>query len=577
MRKETKNKPRVKTQAPAAVAPALPGKFKPQPKSLYLLPLGGVGEFGMNLTLYSYGGKWLMVDLGMGFAEEDAPGAELIFPDPSFIAERRQDLMGLVITHAHEDHIGAVAWLWPELRCPIYCTPFAATLLRSRLEEKGMEGEVEIHEIRQSGKFSLGPFAIETVAVTHSVPEAMMLAITTGQGTVVHTGDWKFDPTPVVGAVSDKKALERIGRDGVLALACDSTNILVESRSRSESELNESLEDIFRKCPHGIVATCFSSNVSRLITISRAARAVGRKVALVGRSLRRIEEAARKLGYMKGVPEFLSDKEAARIPRNKLVMVATGSQGEPRSTMWKLAQQEHPNVSLQPGDTVVFSSRTIPGNEKEIIRLQNLLAKLGAEIITSNDEFVHVSGHPVREEMRELYTILKPKISIPVHGEYVQLQAQGRLAKECGVEQIILPENGSVIRLAPGNAEVVAKVHSGVLALDGTRLIPLESEALHDRNRIMFGGMAMATVVVDQRGHLADDPHVTLTGVVEDDESWDAEQEVAEAVVAAMETMNADTRQDDEALEDEIRAAVRRSINGFSGKKPVTVVHVVRA
>ncbi len=557
-------------------ASALPTKFKPQPKSLYLVPLGGTGEFGMNLTLYGHGGKWLMVDLGMGFAEEDAPGAELLFPDPAFIAERRQDLLGLVITHAHEDHVGAVSWLWPELQCPIYCTPFAALLLRDRLEEKGMLEDVEIHEIPQSGKFTLGPFAIETIGVTHSVPESMMLAITTGQGTVVHTGDWKFDPSPVVGALTNKDALERVGKAGVLALACDSTNILVEGRSGSESELNAPLGEIFRKCPHAIVTTCFSSNVSRMITISRVAQAAGRKVALVGRSLRRIEQAARKLGYMKDVPEFLTDKEAARVPRNKLVMVATGSQGEPRSAMWKLAQQEHPVIALQPGDTVIFSSRTIPGNEKDVIRLQNMLARLGVEIVTSSDDLVHVSGHSAREEMRELYAILKPKIVVPVHGEYVQMQAQGRLARECGVEQVVLPENGGVIRLAPGTAEVVAKVQSGVLALDGTRLVPLESEALSDRNRIMSGGMALVSIVVDRRGRLVDDPHVTLTGVVEDDASWDAGQEVAEAIASAMEVMGMDILQSDEALEDEVRMAVRKSIKGMSGKKPVTVVHVIR-
>ncbi|OFW84087.1 MAG: MBL fold hydrolase [Alphaproteobacteria bacterium GWF2_58_20] len=557
-------------------SPALPGKFKQQPKSLYLLPLGGTGEFGMNLTLYGHGGKWLMVDLGMGFAEEDAPGAELLFPDPAFISERRQDLLGLVITHAHEDHIGAVSWLWPELQCPIYCTPFAALLLREKLEEKGMLEDVEIHEIPQSGNFSLGPFEIETVGVTHSVPEAMMLAITTGQGTVVHTGDWKFDPNPVVGALTNKAALERIGKKGVLALACDSTNILVEGRSGSESDLNASLEDIFKKCPHGIVATCFSSNVSRMITISRAAQAVGRKVALVGRSLRRIEKAARKLGYMKDVPEFPTDKEAVKMPRDRVVFVATGSQGEPRSAMWKLAQEEHPVLALHQGDTVIFSSRTIPGNEKSVIRLQNMLARLGAEIITSSDELVHVSGHSARDEMRELYAMLKPEIVVPVHGEYVQMQAQGRLAKECGVAQVVLPQNGGVIRLAPGKAEVVAKVQSGILALDGTRLVPLESEALHDRNRIMSGGMALVSVVVDREGRLSEDPQVTLTGVVEDDVSWDAEQEVSESIASAMGTMGMDILQSDEALEDHIRVAVRRSIKDISGKKPVTVVHIVR-
>ncbi|HER20280.1 MAG TPA: ribonuclease J, partial [Chromatiales bacterium] len=373
------------------------------PKDLVFVPLGGAGEIGMNLNLYGHAGKWLMVDLGITFGDDSTPGIEIIMPDPAFIAERRDDLAGLVLTHAHEDHLGAVHWLWPQLRCPIYATPFTAAVLRRKLAEAGLEREATITEVPMSGRFEVGPFALELVTLTHSIPEPNAVVIRTGAGTVLHTGDWKLDPDPLVGPTADEKALMRAGEEGVLAMVCDSTNVLVPGTSGSEAEVRENLVELVGRMENRVAVAAFASNVARVETICRAAEAHGRRIALVGRSLKRIVEAAQETGYLTDLPPFLPEADVGYLPRDEVLLICTGSQGEPRSALSRIADDDHPDVVLEAGDTVIFSSREIPGNERSIGRLQNKLASLGIDIVTARDEFVHVSGHPARDELVQMY------------------------------------------------------------------------------------------------------------------------------------------------------------------------------
>ena len=376
-----------------------PDLHRPGPDDLWFLPLGGSGEIGMNLNLYGHAGKWLMVDLGISFGDETMPGVDVIMPDPAFIAERREDLVGLVITHAHEDHLGAVQHLWPELRCPVYATPFTASVLRAKLFEKSLVGRVEIIEVPLSGRFTAGPFDVELVRVTHSVPEPSALILRTPLGAVLHTGDWKLDPSPVTGEPTDEAALIRLGDEGALAMVCDSTNATVPGTSGSEAAVRESLIELFGKFENRIAISCFATNVARLDSIAAAAAANDRNVALVGRSLWRINEAARANGYLKDAAPFLSEHDAGFLPREKTVLICTGSQGEPRSALSRIAADDHPEIVLERGDTVIFSSREIPGNERAIGRVQNMLIGQGVEVITADDAFVHVSGHPAQDEL----------------------------------------------------------------------------------------------------------------------------------------------------------------------------------
>ena len=452
-----------------------PDLHRPGPDDLWFLPLGGSGEIGMNLNLYGHAGKWLMVDLGISFGDETMPGVDVIMPDPAFIAERREDLVGLVITHAHEDHLGAVQHLWPELRCPVYATPFTASVLRAKLFEKNLAGRVEIIEVPLSGRFTAGPFDVELVRVTHSVPEPSALILRTPLGAVLHTGDWKLDPAPVTGEPTDEAALIRLGDEGVLAMVCDSTNATVPGSSGSETAVRESLIELFGRFENRIAISCFATNVARLDSIAAAAAANDRHVALVGRSLWRINEAARANGYLKDVAPFLSEHDAGFLPREKTVLICTGSQGEPRSALSRIAADDHPEITLERGDTVIFSSREIPGNERAIGRVQNMLIGQGVEVITADDAFVHVSGHPAQDELIRMYQWVRPKLAVPVHGEIRHQTEHARLARSCQVADTIIPENGSIIRLAPGPAEVVGQVQHGRLALDGKRIVPLDA------------------------------------------------------------------------------------------------------
>jgi len=546
------------------------------PNALFFVPLGGAGEIGMNLNVYGYQGDWLIIDCGVTFGDDSQPGLEVVMPDPGFIVERRDRLLGIVATHAHEDHIGAIPYLWRQLRCPIWATPFTASFLRAKLAETGFADQVKINVVPLSGRFTIGPFDLELITLTHSIPEPNAVALRTPVGTVLHTGDWKFDPDPLIGPTADEAALLRLGDEGVLALVGDSTNALRPGTSGSEAELRRSLIDLIGRYDARVAVACFASNVARLETIARAAAAHGREIALVGRSLWRIDKAARENGYLTDLPRFLTEDEAGYIPRDRIVMICTGSQGEPRAALSRIARDDHPHVVLETGDVVIFSSRIIPGNEKSINRLQNALVRIGVEIVTEEDHFVHVSGHPARDELVRMYQMVRPQIAVPVHGEARHLIAHAELAGECQVQQPLVIQNGDVVRLAASGASVVDEVPVGRLASDGKGLLPLDGSALKDRRRVTFNGSAVATLVLDRRGEPLAPPTISTIGVVEPAAAEAAAPALRSAVERALDELPASLRRDDEAVRDAARRALRRILNERFGKRPLVEIHLVR-
>jgi ribonuclease J len=548
----------------------------PDANALYFVPLGGAGEIGMNLNVYGYAGDWLIIDCGVTFGDDSQPGLDIVMPDPGFIVERRDRLLGIVATHAHEDHIGAIPYLWTQLRCPIWATPFTASLLRAKLAETGLADRVRINVVPLSSRFTIGPFELELITLTHSIPEPNAVALRTPVGTVLHTGDWKFDPDPLIGPTADEAALNRLGDEGVLALVGDSTNALRPGTSGSEADLRRSLTDLIGRYDARVAVACFASNVARLETIARAAAAHGRDVALVGRSLWRMDKAARENGYLADLPRFLTEDEAGYVPRDRIVLICTGSQGEPRAALSRIARQDHPNIDLETGDVVIFSSRIIPGNEKSINRLQNALVRLGIEIITEEDHFVHVSGHPARDELVRMYQMVRPQIAVPVHGEARHLIAHAHLAGECQVQQPLIIQNGDVVRLAASGATVVDVVPVGKLASDGKGLLPLGGAALKDRRRVTFNGTTVATLVVDKPGHLAARPAISLIGVVEPEVAAAAAPALQDAIERALDELPAGLRRDDEAMRDAVRRTLRRVLNERFGKRPLVEIHLVR-
>src|SRR6516162_1232267 len=546
------------------------------PGALFFVSLGGAGEIGMNLNLYGYSGDWLILDCGVTFGDDSQPGLEVVMPDPGFIVERRDRLLGIVATHAHEDHIGAIPYLWKQLRCPIWATPFTASFLRAKLAETGFADQVKINIVPLSGRFTIGPFDLELITLTHSIPEPNAVALRTPVGTVLHTGDWKFDPDPLIGPIADEAALRKLGDEGVLALIGDSTNALRPGTSGSEADLRRSLIDLIGRYDARVAVACFASNVARLETIARAAAIHGRDVALVGRSLWRIDKAARENGYLADLPRFLTEDEAGYIPRDRVLLICTGSQGESRSALSRIARDDHPHVVLETGDAVIFSSRIIPGNEKAINRLQNALVRLGVEIVTEEDHFVHVSGHPARDELVRMYQMVRPRVAIPVHGEARHLIAHAHLAEECQVQQPLVIQNGDMVRLTPSGAAIVDEVPVGRLASDGKGLLPLGGAALKDRRRIILNGSAVATLVVDRQGRLAAPPAISLLGLVEETAASAAVPFLCAAAQCALGDLPAVARRDDNVVRDAVRRAVRRQINERFGKRPLIEIHLVR-
>ncbi len=550
---------------------------KGQNDELLFVPLGGAGEIGMNLNLYGLGrpGKedWIMIDLGITFGDGTTPGVDVILPDPAFIAKRRDRLVGLLLTHAHEDHLGAVPYLWERLRCPIYATPFTAAVLRRKLSEVDLLRTTPITEVPLGGRFNVGPFDLELITLTHSIPEPNAVAIRTPLGTVLHTGDWKFDPDPVVGPTADEAALNHLGDDGVLALVGDSTNALVPGTTGSEGELLKTLTEIIKGGKARVAVACFASNVARLETIATAAAAGDRDVVVAGRSLKRFEAAARETGYLADVRPFIDEADAGTVPKDKMLVICTGSQGEPRAALSRIAAGNHPNIALETGDRIIFSSRVIPGNETSVSGLQNQLAQGGVEIFTWKDAPVHVSGHPARDELARMYTLTRPSVAVPVHGEARHLIEHARLARACQVPQTIFALNGTVVRLAPGEAAAIDTVPSGHLVLEGNRVVTANGEMIRGRVRALYNGTALITVAFNGKGGLAGKPQLTTIGLLDE-----GEEAIADDVISAVRTVvkKLGGTSDDEALREAVRLAVRRTFRMLLNKKPMTKVHLVR-
>jgi len=546
-----------------------------QRDALHFLPLGGAGEIGMNLNLYACRGQWLMVDLGITFAGDSLPGIDVIMPDPAFIEERRDDLLAIVLTHAHEDHLGAVAYLWPRLRCPVYATPFAAAVLREKLRDEGLLSEVPLTEVALSGRLDLGPFALTLISLTHSIPEPNALLIETPYGRVVHTGDWKIDPDPLVGDPLDEAALRQAGEAGVLALVGDSTNATVEGESGSEADVRRTLAALIAEREHGLAVTLFASNVARLESVALAARDAGREPVLVGRSLQRYVRAARASGYLDGV-RLLTEDEGAPLHKSQVVYLCTGCQGEPRAAMARIAGDSHPRVSLGTGDTVIFSSKIIPGNERPIGALHNRLVQQGVEVITEKDAGVHVSGHPCRDELRQMYQWVRPQIAVPVHGEARHMQAHGALARALQVPEPVLVENGDLLRLAPGPATVIGRAPAGRLALDGGQIVATDHVSIGARRKLMHNGAVFVSVVVDRGGRTLIAPMVSGRGILDGDDDEAARDTLSAAVADAVDGLPRKQARDGAALEEAARLAVRRAVKVSHGKRPVIDVQIVR-
>ena len=541
---------------------------------LVFLPLGGVGEIGMNMGLYGIGPprhrKWLMVDCGVTFGNETTPGVDVILPDPSFIEQARDDLVGIVLTHAHEDHYGAVIELWPRLRAPVFATPFTAGLLAAKAGEEYGAETVPVTVVEQGHRWTLGPFDLELVPVSHSIPEPNALVIRTALGTVVHSGDWKIDPTPGIGRAIDLARFAEIGNEGVRAFVCDSTNAIRAGRSPSEQDVARSLVDIIRAAPARVAVTTFASNVARLRAVIMAATAADREVVVMGRSMLRVLDVAGELGYLDGLRMPLDEEAYGYLPRDKVVALLTGSQGEPRAALARIASDDHRRVALSPGDLVIFSSRTIPGNEKAVGAIVNALATRGVDVLTDRDALVHVSGHPRRDELAELYGLLKPEVSIPVHGEPLHLAEHAKFARSLGVKEIVVGGDGKIVRLAPGPAAIVGEAPFGHLYRDGRLLLEPDESGMADRRRISFAGAIVVSVGLDGAGEVVHGPEVVLLGIPEHDADGELFEEIVEkAVMGALVSIPRPRRRDAALVAEALRRAARSAVAERWGKKPV--------
>lgn len=543
---------------------------------LLFLPLGGANEIGMNLNLYHYQGKWLIVDMGIGFADDYLPGIDIILPNIDFIVEHRKDIAGMVITHAHEDHLGGVPYLWQEIGCPIYTTPFCAAVLREKMKSIGVN-KMPVTEVNRGDRFPVGPFDVELVGITHSIPEMCGLAIRTSKGTVMHTGDWKLDPEPLVGLSSDEARLKEIGDEGVLAMVCDSTNVFVQGTTGSEATARHHLTEAIKSCKERVAVTTFASNVARLESILLAAQACNRKVALVGRSLWRILGAAQKAGYLQDAPEFIDERSVMSLPRNEVLLITTGCQGEPLAAMSKFANNEHPSIKLSPGDTAIFSSRVIPGNEKRLNWIFNKLVQNDIEVITGMDHELHVSGHPARDELKQMYELVRPKIAIPVHGETRHLHEHARFARSLGVGQTIEPENGMVIDITDGKPQVAGYVTSGYFAVEGNTLMPTDGMVLKTRRKLQNSGVVLVTAVLDEAGELVSEPLVSAPGALDPSQDEDLLAEIRADVTSALRERGKRGAKRPSRTEtmDIIKSAARKVIRDALDKKPLVEVHLV--
>ena len=546
---------------------------------LVFLPLGGVGEIGMNLGVYGFGPEgnrqWLMVDLGVSFAGPELPGVDLVMPDIRFLENERPNLLGLVVTHAHEDHFGAILDLWPKLKIPVYCTAFTAGLLETKRELDYSSYDVPVTLFKAGDQFELGPFAIEAIAVAHSIPEPVSLAMKTSLGTVIHTGDWKIDNEPSLGAPTDEKRFSELGDEGVLALVCDSTNSMREGVSPTEHDVLKSLTDIIANERGRVAITTFSSNVGRIISIARAAKEAGRQVLLVGRSIKRSVTVAEELGYLEGIDPFLNEEDYPYIPRDKIVMVLTGSQGEQRAALAKLSRDEMRSLALTAGDTVIYSSRSIPGNERSIIDTQNRLIDMGVKIITDHDALVHVSGHPRRSDLKKMYEWVRPKILVPVHGEALHLAAQTVLGRQAGIKTVAEIRNGDMLKLAPEPAEIIDEVPVGQIYKDGNLIGNEDEMGISERRKLSYVGHVAVSFLLDKHYNLVEIPEVVTFGLPEtDDEGELFDDIISNTIETTIDSIPRARRKDDEVIHEAVRRSIRATINEKWGKKPVCTVFI---
>ena len=549
-------------------------------EELLFCPLGGSGEIGMNMNLFGYGQpgnhKWIMVDIGVTFADDSIPGIDLIYPDPGFIVERKDNLLGIILTHAHEDHIGAIAHLWPKLKCKIYATPFTAVLIREKFKEKHIDITNDLKIVELNGNVSLESFDIEYITLTHSILEPNGLRIKTPVGSILHTGDWKVDPNPLIGGEINSKRLKEIGNEGVLAMICDSTNVFSAGRSGSELDVRKNLLNIMNRLKKRIIITSFASNVARMATAFYCAEKTGRQISLVGRSMHRIYKAAKQCGYLKDTIEPVDPREAKNFSKEKIVYLCTGSQGEPMGAMMRISNYTHPDVFIEKGDAVIFSSKIIPGNEKKLYKLHNQLVKEGIEVISEETEFIHVSGHPNREDLKDMYQWVKPQCVIPVHGEHRHMIEHINFAKEMQVPHPVQVENGDIVKLYPGNEpKVYDKAPSGRLFLDGNVSVEEESQSIKDRRNLGTNGYLEVTILITPKGNIHNNPITTFRGlpIYEKEEFiYGLEEEIEKTT----RSFKLGSKQQEHNLIDALKISCRRFTKEKTGKKPFTNINLVK-
>jgi ribonuclease J len=548
-------------------------------KGFHFIPLGGSEEFGVNFNLYACDGKWMIFDCGIGFADHRFPGVDILLPDPSFIEAYQSDILGMVITHAHEDHVGAVPYLWPRLRCPIYCTKFTAAVLRAKFNDFPNCKDAKIIEIDTKTELKLLPFKFEFIHVAHSIPQAVSTVIETPYGRVVHSGDWNLDPNPVIDVPTDEAAFRAAGDKGILAYIGDSTNAPQSGRAGSESEVIVGLEKVFKDAPGRILVTIFASNIGRVESICKAAQKAGRSVCLLGRSLHRMTSSARDCGYLKDIPDFVNEADLFMLPADRILFIVTGSQGESQAALARIARGDWREIKLGKGDTAVFSSKPIPGNEKEINAVKNNLSASGVKIIDTGNAGcrIHVSGHPYRDEIRDMLSWVKPQAVIPVHGERLMLEAQASLAREMGIERVVIPNNGSVVRLHDG-LEIIDHVPARALAVEPSRIISSDHKGIAERRKLQYSGAAHITIAIDTRGELMFDPQVSLVGMIDHENEQEREilNDIRQEIEDTLVDLRTDGIVDDSRIEEDIRVSCRRMLNDIFGFKPKVSIHLLR-
>ena len=546
-------------------------------QELVFVPLGGSGEIGMNANLYHFKDRWLMIDLGISFPDESLPGVDVILPDLSFIEARKNKLEAIILTHAHEDHFGAIPYLWERLKVPVYGTAFTLALLRRKLSEARIDVSVPLHELKYNTDYQFGPFSLELVNLTHSIPDPAALVLRTDAGNILHTGDWKFDETPTLGNDTDRARLKEIGDEGIMALVGDSTNAMVEGRTLSESVAQKGLTEAIADAKHAVAVTLFASNVARIKSIIAAAQANGRSVCVAGRALTRTISAAKEVGYLKDIPDFVPETEANLIPRENLVIICTGSQGETRAAMARIANGTHETLSLVPGDTVIYSSRQIPGNEPAITRIQDMIVRRGINLITDDDHPVHVSGHPARDELVEMYALIRPKIAVPVHGTARHLMAHAKLAEACQVSQTLIPNNGDIITFTEGEADITGNAPVGALTHEGGEIVDIQSDFLRSRRRMLWNGTITASVVLTASGELVLAPQVSQSGICSADQADELLADASLRIEDAIDNLSDTDVLVDDAVQQVVISAMRSLVRTRFRLRPTVHVHIMRS